>query len=374
MIIGIDCSRAFVSERTGTENYSYHLITQLLQLPEAKSHTFVLFTRPNALIPDSLQQNNVVIRPIKFRYLWTQLGLAWATWHAPKLDILWVPAHTLPLWRMPGIKTVVTIHGLEYQWLPEYKNLLQRWYLPLSTYYAARSADALIAVSTFTKNQLTKEIHTNANKITVIQEGVETESRFNQPTKAQASSVLEKYDLADQRYILFVGTVQPRKNLEALIEAFTRVGKEFPDLKLVIAGGVGWMAEAVLSAPTHNRIPEKVIFTGRVSDLELAALYGHAQLYVQPSLTEGFGLPVLEAMRWGVPVITSNGGALPETVGSAGLVVQLGNNFVSNLSRAMTQLMRDVSQRNALSAAGKKRVGTLSWRRAAKETLQVLLK
>ncbi len=174
MIIGIDASRAFLSHKTGTENYSYHLINHLLRLPEARKHQFILFTRPNPLLPSELSgYKHVSIKVINWKYLWTQIGLAWETWKNPVLDVLWIPAHTLPLLRNPNVKTVVTVHGLEYQWLREYKNYLQRWYLPLSTFYAVKSADRLIAVSHFTASQLIKELHTDLKKITVIQEGVE---------------------------------------------------------------------------------------------------------------------------------------------------------------------------------------------------------
>ncbi|MFZ2199541.1 MAG: hypothetical protein WAV40_01995, partial [Microgenomates group bacterium] len=103
MIIGIDASRAFVSERTGTENYSYHLITEMLRLPSAKKHTFILFIRPNANVPSELiGYSNVIVKTISLKYLWTQLGLAWETWKKPKLDVLWIPAHTLPVFRNSG--------------------------------------------------------------------------------------------------------------------------------------------------------------------------------------------------------------------------------------------------------------------------------
>ena len=181
MIIGIDSSRAFVSDKTGTENYSYHVITAMLRLPESREHTFVLFTRPNAVLPSELLlYSNLMVKEVRWPYLWTQAGLAYSSWlmaygknQNQYLDVLWIPAHTLPILRNPKIRTVVTIHGLEYQWLPEYKNWLQKWYLPLSTIYAAKYADKLIAVSKFTSHQLQKELHTDKNKIKVIYEGVE---------------------------------------------------------------------------------------------------------------------------------------------------------------------------------------------------------
>ena len=188
------------------------------------------------------------------------------------------------------------------------------------------------------------------------------------------------------KYILFVGSVQPRKNLVTLIEAFSHfasgyVGDTVP-LKLVIAGGIGWEAEEILQAPSKFGVQEKVVFTGRVSDLELHKLYLGASMYVQPSITEGFGLPVLEAMNHGVPVITSDGGALSEIVGQAGMIVnlksqmtnsQMGEQFVSRLARAMGRVANDQRLRKRLIAMGYERVKEFSWDKAAKATLEVIV-
>lgn len=371
MIIGIDASRAFGGDRTGTENYSYHLITQMVRLPEAKSHTFVLFTRPNAVIPDSVRQKNVVIQPIKFRYLWTQVGLAWMTWRTTGMQVLWVPAHTLPVWRKPGIKTVVTIHGLEYEWLPEYRNLLQKWYLPLSTMYAASQSDRLIAVSQFTKNQLVKRLHTTSKKINVVHEGVgESEAVSGDGVKA----MLDKYDLAKKKYILFVGSIQPRKNLVELVHAFSLFSRDNPDYKLVVSGGVGWLSEEIMQSPGKYQVSEKVIFTGRVGDQDLDDLYQAAFCYVQPSITEGFGLPVLEAMQHGIPVVSSDGGALPEVVGDAGIIVPVQSRmFASELAHAISGLVSNKLKYQKLVIAGKRRVSEFNWVKAAQTTLNILL-
>jgi glycosyltransferase involved in cell wall biosynthesis len=378
MIIGIDTSRAFIEGKTGTENYSYNLVTAILRLPESKLHTFVLFTRLNPIIPKELNgYSNVIVKVVKWPYLWTQMGLAWETWYGIKLDVLWVPAHTLPVLRNPRIKTVVTIHGLEYQWLPEYKNLLQRWYLPLSTIYAAKYADRLIAVSKFTAKQLVEQLHTSPKKIKVIHEGVVASTQCHSNTVS-----LQKYGLEYKKYVLFVGSVQPRKNLVALVEAFSLIAHELPGLpaqagtKLVIAGGIGWMAEEVLNAPSRYNVQEKVVFTGRVSDSELRELYLGATAYVQPSITEGFGLPVLEAMSHGVPVISSDGGALPEVVGEAGIVVPINYKepfFVKNLAGVMKRVIKDKRLQKKLISMGYERIKEFSWEKAAKVTLAVLV-
>ena len=380
MLIGIDASRAFVRDKTGTETYSYHLIKTILRLPESRSHIFVLFIRLNAVLPKELAgYTNVIVKEVKWRYLWTQIGLAWETYQKfeirnskLELGVLWIPAHTLPILRNPKVQTVVTIHGLEYRWLREYKNWLQRWYLPLSTYYAVKSANRLIAVSKFSANQLEKELHTSKNKITVIHEGVESIVPLHHCTIAPLNKIMGK-----NKYVLFVGTIQPRKNLVALIQAFSQT----PLDKLIIAGGIGWETEEIFLAAGKFGVQEKVVFTGRITDLELQRLYLSAWIYVQPSITEGFGLPVLEAMAYGVPVISSDGGALPEVVGEAGIVVPLKlrtssnkvRNFVTRLARAMEGATNDQRLRKRLISMGYKRVKEFSWDKAAKATLKTIM-
>jgi glycosyltransferase involved in cell wall biosynthesis len=400
MIIGIDGSRAFTAERTGTENYSYQLISALLRLPETAEHTFVLFTRPNSVIPPEITRySQVIVVEVPWRYLWTQLGLAWETYKKFKipnnkskikgtdhyLDVLWIPAHTLPVLRRPGLKTVVTIHGLEYRWLPEYRNLLQRWYLPLSTYYAARHADRLICVSAATQRALVEETQIDIDKTTMIWEGVETGIPASRRFGESANQIYRRYGVGKKQYVLFMGTIQPRKNLSALILAFAQA--ELPaDYKLVISGAVGWMAAEVLALPRVLGIQDRVIFTGRVDEETLQALYQGAAVYVQPSWTEGFGLPILEAMRAGVPVVTSDGGALPEVVGDAGVIVpllakhqapitnnQTANIFVRRLAREIVRVSTDPRLAVQLVRAGRARVREFTWERAARATLSTLL-
>jgi glycosyltransferase involved in cell wall biosynthesis len=125
-------------------------------------------------------------------------------------------------------------------------------------------------------------------------------------------------------------TIQPRKNLAALIAAFARLGTDLADYRLVIAGSVGWLVSEVFAAVQKHHVQDRVVFTGRVSQIELESLYMGAKLYVQPSITEGFGLPVLEAMKYGVPVIGSDGGALGEVIGKAGIIVSITNQKFSN--------------------------------------------
>lgn len=375
MIIGIDASRAFGKLRTGTENYSYYLIREMLRLPASRDHHFVLFVRDNPTIPTWLQGSNVEVVSIPWKYLWTQGGLAIETWRR-RLDVLWIPAHTVPVFCNPQVATVVTIHGLEYKWLAAYNNLLQRWYLPLSTFYAARHADRLIAVSESTKGELVKETGIDPKRITVIYEGVET-GEFDdkqEQRRAQGSvrGIWQQYQLEKQKYILFVGTLQPRKNLPALIKAFRYLDAELGHYKLVMAGGKGWQTQEIFRTVVEEGMQARVVFLGRVSEEELMSLYRGARVYVQPSVTEGFGLPVIEAMRNRVPVIASNGGALGEVVGEAGIVVKMGPSFVKDLASAINRVAVRSKLREQLIRAGEKRAKLWTWKKAAEKTLKVL--
>lgn len=421
MRIGIDASRAFVDRPTGTERYAFEVITRMMRLEEARKHEWILYTRKvSKSESDRVTElkntcHSATFVTLRLPFLWTQVGLAYRTW-VDRLDVLWVPAHTLPVLRKPGIKTVVTIHGIEYEWLPAYENQLQRWYLPLSTKYAVLAAKKLIAVSKFTKRQLIERLGGNERKITVIHEGFNPEilnSNIEVPNKFK---ILNKYQLKPKKYLLFVGTVQPRKNLVRLVEAFSRLtkasGKYHPpfnslplnlrgrgregDFKLVIAGKLGWNYQEVLEAPKRFGVADKVVFTGYCSDVERDILLKNALVYVQPSITEGFGLPVLEAMAAGVPVVSSWGGALNEilniTPSGSSLkskirfassavrgesATQAGILFdpkdVNDMIRALRQMISLHTTRLKYVKLGKRRVKDFSWDKAAEKTLNILM-
>jgi len=264
---------------------------------------------------------------------------------------------------------VVTIHGLEYQYLPQYYQFPQRLYLNQATEYAVRHASHLIAVSQWTKKQLVEKLGADPKKITVVYEGV---SAANSSTSKVKSAETLEVSLGGAPYILFVGTIQPRKNLVRLIEAFSKLQARDQVLNLVIAGKVGWMYEEILAAPKKFGVGKRVKFLGYVSDEELASLYQNALFFVLPSLCEGFGLPVLEAMRLGCPVIASKAGALPEVVGDAGLLVDPYK--IEEIAGAMKLMIKNSDLREALREKGFHQVRKFSWQKAARETIKVFEK
>lgn len=396
MIVGFDGSRAFTPNRTGTENYSYQLLKHLAAID--KQNKYLVFLRPGNKV-DGEWPDNFEFKFTNFKRLWTQVGLCLQTFINP-IDVLFTPAHTLPLIRKPGLKTVMTVHDLGAEYLPGMHQLKQRLYLGFITKFQLKGATKLIAVSKATKKDLVAKAGVNSSKIEVIYEGgpsLENKFSKNDSKKDQLRDVLKKFDIEEKNYFLFVGTVQPRKNLARLVEAFGQLLVRGPVglqpqstvlanaagahwgapraatpannlLKLVIVGGRGWMSDEIYELPKRLGIEKQVVFTGRVEDRELPDLYQGAVGLVYPSLHEGFGLPILEAFANSCPVLTSNLSSMPEVAGDAAILVDPFD--TDSIYSGMVKLL-DTKQRSTLVQLGKKRLESFSWDKCAKETLMV---
>ncbi len=344
-----------------------------------------------------------VIRPNR---LWTQVGLAWETWRNP-VDVLFIPAHTLPILRRRKIrisncslsrilfrkskfqisnfsKCVVTIHDLGVEYLPGYHKFPDRYYLDFASRYAVKHAEGIIAVSKATRSDLVKRYGSDAKKISVVWEGVDREF-FKPQSKKKIQNAKIKYQI-DGNYILFVGTIQPRKNLITLIQAFSSLvnsekwkvtshhALDTNHLSLVIAGKLGWDYEEILAAPKKYGIKNKVKFIGRVNDSDLPALYSGARVFAFPSLFEGFGLPILEALACGCPVVASNIGPHREIV--AGLkipkaIVLVKPDRANEWAKFLYQSITNSNKRLTLVSGEFLRLDDFSWKNAALKTLEV---
>lgn len=398
MIIGIDASRAFVKNPAGPEYYSWHLIRNLAKIDS--ENEYVLYLRPSSKVNYRLPKN-FRTKVISLKYLWTQVGLALETILNP-IDILFIPAHTLPLLTRilrPRLPIIITIHGLEGKYLPQSGNPLAHIYRNWSIAWAVRFATGLIAVSEDTKKDIIKTYNTDTKMIKVVHEGVNYAhfARIKNE-KLKIKKVKEKFKIEGD-YILFVGTVQPRKNLIRLIKAFVllqakiskwkRKGRKFASiskkplavdshaLTLVIAGKLGWMYEDILRAPkkyeqssTLYKIEDRVVFTGRVDDGDLPALYKGARAFVFPSLTEGFGLPVLEAQAAGTPVVAAKTGAIPEVAGDGAIFVN--PKSVDEIFRGLLKILRNNRFKKELVKRGKENARKFSWNQTADNTLKFL--
>lgn len=374
MIIGFDGSRAFTDKKTGTENYSYQLLKVLAKID--RENIYKVYLRPGALINLTDWPGNFQFSVLNFQFLWTQVGLGLQTF-IDKLDVLFVPAHTLPMIRKPGLKTVVTVHDLGSEYLPGMHQLKQRLYLGIMQRYQLKTASRIIAVSEATKQDLVEKIGLNPKKIIVAHEGYDKSLYRKLPIDTIVNR-LNHYNLkprlrrgspsAANIYYLFVGTVQPRKNLERVIEAFAEISSK-ENANLVIAGSKGWLSDEIYKLPKKLGIENQVKFLGYVQDEDLPALYAGATAFVYPSLFEGFGLPILEAQACGCPVITSSLSSMPEVVGSGAVLVNPYS--VEEIAGAMKRVKRE-GERGKLVKNGLKNVKRFSWEKCARETLEIL--
>jgi len=363
MLIGIDASRATRAERTGTENYSLFLIRALLQLDQ-QSHYRLYFN--GAPAPDLLPTTpNVQMQVMPFPRLWTHLRLSWemAT-RAP--EVLFVPAHVLPI--VHPRRSVVTVHDLGYLYYPQAHTRWARTYLQWSTAWNVRAAAHVIADSQATRRDLITHCRVPADKITVIYPGFDP-SFAPVRDQEQVAAARQRYGIPPD-YVIFVGTLHPRKNLTALLEALAALAREGRETHLVVVGKKGWLYEPLFARVQQLGLEAQVHLAGYVPQGDLPPLLSGAQAFVLPSLYEGFGFPVLEAMACGVPVICSNVSSLPEVAGDAALLVD--PHDPAALATALRRVLDDRELRRDLIERGRRQVARFSWQACAQGTLAVL--
>lgn len=231
--------------------------------------------------------------------------------------------------------------------------------------YSIKKAKKIITISNSSKNDIIKTYGVKANKIAVIYPGIR---KISVNERVLNMNELNKKFGIEGDYILFVGTLQPRKNISKLIEAFSKLKKQ--NLKLVIVGKKGWLYEDILNAPAKFGISEKVKFLDFVNDEDLPSLYKNALCFVLPSLYEGFGLPVLEAMQYGCPVLTSNVSSLPEAGGDGAIYFDPQN--ADDIAQKIEEVISNKNLREEMVKKGYNQVKKFSWKKTAKETLKVL--
>lgn len=365
MRIAIDASRTTVARITGTEQYSLRLIQSVIarnaahNAAQAQPHDLTLYFRDRP--PLGLFPANVPQRVIGVPRLWTHLGFAAALFR-DRPDLTWVTAHALPF-VFPG-RAIVTVHDLGYRHFPAAHPPGQRAYLDLTTRTSANRATLVIADSAATRDDLTRFYATPPDKIRVIYPGVDA------PAIAPVD-VRRKYHLPDQ-YFLFLGTLQPRKNIAGLVTGYRRFCQQHPDdgIGLVLAGGQGWLYDpAWVTEPDGSPTPG-VILPGYVDDADKGALYAGARAFVLPSLYEGFGFPVLEAMHCGTPVLCSGTSSLPELAGDAArLIDPTAPDAADALADGLARLAFDEAYRADLIERGRQQVKAFTWDRAADQVL-----
>jgi len=383
--------------RVGSSEYCYQLIKNLAEIDKKNNYFIYLPVSPTLDMPPSSDNLKYIV--FSSKKLWTLVGLSKKlTEDKNSLDVFFSPTHYLPITNKKSVISILDVSYLKYPKLFKKKDLYK---LKVWGRLSIKKAEKILTISQASKSDIIKEYGVRPDKVAVVYPGVKSEirsskSETNTKFKMQNLKNIEKFGIKND-YILFVGTLQPRKNIVRLIEAFSMVVQKYsssersesrnqfstrqvPDgnlsssnnngLQLVIVGKKGWQYEKIFSAPEKFNVSDKVLFIEDASDEDLPALYKNAKVFILPSLYEGFGLPILEAMQNRCPVIASNVSSLPEAGGDAALYVD--PNDTDDIKEKMEKLLEDENLRKELIEKGYEQVKKFSWEKSAREVLKVL--
>lgn len=275
--------------------------------------------------------------------------------------------HLLPHLRA---RSLFTLHDLIFELFPQHHRRYNYWFLKLMMPRFLRAADRIVTVSEQSRSDAVRLYGIDPERVTVIHNGVESHFRPAPAAAGEDRAALDRYSLP-ARYLLHVGTIEPRKNLIRLLEAFGRVRESHPTLKLVLVGQKGWLYEPFFEALARSGLEEHVLLPGYVSDADLPALYRQAACFVFPTVYEGFGLPALEALACGTPVVASRSSSLPEVTGGAALLVDPYD--PAAIAAAIRRVLEDEALAARLRDAGPRRAAVFTWEAAARRTLTLYL-
>lgn len=363
MRIAIDAST--ISTQGGPRTYVLGLIDALLRIDTTNDYV-VFYNDPIHMGRFPLAREVVLPGKNPLARLWREHVLLPFACLRERVDLLHCPKSAVPYFSKCPV--VVTIHDLIPLKHPEWEAFPARIYWHLHIPIAVRRSDFIITISDHARKEICDEYSLPAEKISVVMNGFDS-TMLEPRIKSLGDEILNKYGIS-RGYMLYVGTIQPRKNLITLIEAYSRLKREVDNVcKLVIAGRKGWLYNELFERISTLGLKGDVVFTGFVSDEELPYIYDGASLFLYLSLSEGFGIPPLEAMACGVPVIASNRAAIPEVVGDAGIVVDPED--IGEVVCAMRRVLEDQKLAKEMSKNGRVRAGLFSWERAAGETLEI---
>lgn len=283
-----------------------------------------------------------------------------------KIDVLYCPAYLGPIFAPCPV--VLTLFDMNYKRYPQTCDFMFRKYLQFLLPITKKSAKKIITISEFSKSEIVSLLNIDPSKIEIILLGAHEKFRCNK-NQIEIEKVKTKYGISGD-FILTVGTLEPRKNMAKLVDAFNIIKKDLNiKHKLVICGGKGWYYDNIFTTIKDNGLEKEIVFTGYVDDEDLPVLYSAADIFAFPSIYEGFGLPVLEAMSCGCPVVASNTSSIPEVTGDAAVLV---TPFDSNdIAKGLLQVINNMDFKNELIKKGLERSKIFSWHSAAKKLLNI---
>ncbi|MBI4232412.1 glycosyltransferase family 4 protein [Candidatus Peregrinibacteria bacterium] len=357
--------------RTGIENYVINLVDNLGVID--KENQYLLFQcnyKPQANIPVRENVQSFISRfptgPLLLRLFWEHVVLFFEI-RKKQVDVFHGPSMVLPLFKPRSCKYVVTILDISNTKYPEAYTFFTRLYLHLFVYLAQKKADKIIVISESTKKDLIEYYKVNPQKIDVTYLAASSEFKPISD-REKLEEVKAKYNLPD-KFILFIGLLNPRKNVRRLILAFQKIMDKAPSYHVVIVGKKGWLFDEIFKEVNDQKLEKRVIFTGYVQQEDLPVFYNLASVFAFPSLYEGFGIPILEAMSCGCPVLTSNVSSMPEVAGNAGLLVN--PTSVEEIAAGILKLLLDDALRKDFIQKGFVQVRRFSWKKCAHDTLDV---
>ena len=372
--IGIDAADLCHKRIDGTRIYIYNLLERFGKV--APETLFYIYLK-GKINPQLRFREfpNYLLRNADFPLFWTQLKLP-VMLKKEIPDVLWMPFHNMPLLRPRKMKTVITIHDLAFKLFPDLFPKRDLFLLNRLTSYSVKAADRVIAVSHSTARDLTEIYNVPPHKIRVIYHGYNSKL-FHLPSaqeKKQVPCIKSKYQIPRSgKYLLYVGAIQPRKNLGVLVSAFERLKTlhTFRDWKLVLAGSDAWMVDDLKKQINASPWQKDIIMTGNFEISDLPPLLWGAEMFVFPSLYEGFGIPVLEAMACGIPVITARNSSLIEVSGKHAVYFEAQR--IDDLTASIRELNESEAKKNELVKGGLNWIKRFSWDETARKTYEFLV-
>jgi glycosyltransferase involved in cell wall biosynthesis len=367
MFIGLNGQRLLIDSPAGPEKYTYHIYNSLAKIDHKNEYVIYFSETPSKEYFQQLTNNNpnFTYKTINSKISWTQKALSKQLFK-DKPDIFFTPVHTLPILRPSKTKYISMVHGLEFKHIV-LKNLVRKFLLGKPERYVCKYSDFLIVPSQGTKDEILKKQWADKENIEVVYEGVD--DKFYKRSEEEISLVRKKYRVNNCKYFIFVGTVNPRKNLPNTVRAFALAVKRFPREKiaLAIAGKLGWDYEESLAAPKKFDADDKVFYLGRVSDEDLPALISGSVALVNFSLEEGFGLPLLEAMACETRCIISDIAPFREV--SDDYAIYANPRKIDEMERGFIDAYNSSDSNQIIKA--KDHCKGFSWEESAKKTLNV---
>ncbi len=363
MLIGIDGNEANIKNRVGVGQYAYNLLVNLQKVDTKNQYIIYLKDKPAADLPQETPGwHYKVFGPKK---LWTKISLPIHLFlQKEKLDLFFSPSHYSPQFcPCPTIPTIHDLGYLQYQDQFTKKDLYQliNW-----TKSSIKKAKEIVTVSKFSQDEIIKTYCIPKSKITIAYNGVDAPPEISDK---ESKNTLKKFNISDP-YFLYLGTLKPNKNIPFLIKSFSKFLIDNPQLKnhkLVIAGKKGWLFNEIFKTVKDEHLENHVIFTDFITELEKWVLYKNSICFILPSTYEGFGIPLIEAMKIGTPTISSNIDVLKEVVGEAGEFIDLNN--INDLSKKLVLMCSD-STRLKFQKLGKVRAEKFSWENTARSVLK----